>query len=411
MVSFTISKEEDDNVFGKEILDIQGMDIHFILKNYSMEVLNNYIEEGLLDIFRMIEKDIDKATGDARDSLLRHSVLVIIDHHKKFKPFIESLVKQQVIFTRKKLLSIQEETREVLIANLEEQNPESNLLPKNINPYYYYQLNSYKFAKYVKEKLAYCDYIVGILDSGLANKKKATATLRDVKYELASMGYEFNSEENNTARKKGKVMFFCDIMNTIDRGTALDFNELGLKLVGLKEKHEAEDIVFSLITGDSEEEYLMQYFDNVNEYLNLPGIVFGKQFMRDKYFLMNEGFENYFKHNKIDKIIDYTNELKKESDIVAVYYVDDNPTYATDSIKDAFGDTYYHALSIEDNKNFNGENITSTIARNINGVLEVMDVYLNSEMFEENSYQKVYTNDNDDEYAELNFDDDGDLPF
>lgn len=208
------------------------------------------------------------------------------------------------------------------------------------------------------------------------------------------MGY-YISVQNKKAKKttdsNGKkkiILFACDIMGTIDKTNYDDYESLAEKVQQLKEKNDAEEVVFSLITGDSEESYLIHYFEKNKSSLEQNYVVIGKQFMEHKYYYGTE-LTPYYKNSKIEKIIDYVNELKTENEVVAVYYTDDRPTYINDSIREALGDTIYYCLSIANFENSVGDNLASSMDNNIWGVLQAIDFHLEPQQIEETLTKKL----------------------
>lgn len=406
MVSFDKKVNEDNEK--QDVLNIQGLDILFILKNYPTEILNKYLDDNLMTFLRKVEKKINNSTGEGKMLLLGKSYQLDIATCGQFKEFIDLLIEQEVLYERKTLLAIPEENYEGEIESLEKQ-LKGNINYHQINPNFEYQLYSFKFAKYIKGLIENFNYITGVIESGFANKKKALSELKRIKTKLQTMGYEIMDSSNQDDFSEGmpkKVLFFSDIMDTIDCGNEEDYEALAQKLRLLKDKNNADKIVFSLITGDESEQYLLHYFDKITPILEQYGIEIGRQFMSDKYYNpVEKEFIWYSKNSKIDKIIDCANELKEENELVSVYYVDDNPTYYDGEIQATLGDTYYCCLGIGNQENANRENFTGTTESNIQGVLEVIDFHLEPEKIDEIKSLRLV------KQQEKNYGDGDDLPF
>ena len=393
----------------QQFLNIQGMDIIFILKNYSTEILNNYLESDLIKQLRRIENQIDNSTGANRELLLRKSYQFNTETYSQFKTFIDLLINQNFLYVIKNIIHTPVEGLDLDIQSLE-RDMADQINPQRVNPYSEHKLNSYKFVKFVKEQIAYCEYIFGILDSGLANKKKALQELNRIRTQLKTMGYEIkdpNKKVNATDGKRKIVLFMCDIMGTIDRAEGSDYIELAQKLQLLKAKNGADEIIFSLITGDENQNYLLHYVNKIVPFLEEYGIEIGKQFMQNSYY-DNDIFTHYFKTSKIDKIIDYADELKSENELLSIYYVDDRPTYYNDGIGEALGETHYCCLGINTYESRNEDNYTGSTESNIKGVLQAIDFNVEPEKIEEIKKLVLQRNENNNEYTDT---DDDDMPF
>lgn len=190
-------------------------------------------------------------------------------------------------------------------------------------------------------------------------------------------------------RKKKKILFACDIAGTIDKASSNDYDLLCQKLHLLKEKSGADEIVFSFITGSSDETYLVNNLYKIKPFLEKYAIEIGKQYNFNQYYEKNE-FIKYYRINKIDKIIDYARELKKECNLLSVYYVDDIPTYVNNEIKFALMDTYYCCLGIKEEEIVVKNNFAGSAKDNIYGVLEALDYHLESEKFSSSKLKEYY---------------------
>ncbi len=119
------------------------------------------------------------------------------------------------------------------------------------------------------------------------------------------------------------ICFFCDIMGTIlgkgenDMSQYQKFSEL---LAKLKEKEDADYIVFSLISSDGIE-VIAQMQDILYSYIG-ETVVFGKQFFGDGYFTI-DGKVTKTSPGKIMQIIEYVKELEGRYKVGKVYYADD----------------------------------------------------------------------------------------
>ena len=402
MISF---EKRDSN--SSEILNIQGMDIYFILKNYPLDTLKDNLPAELLQLFKKIQDQINKAEPVARESALRKSYPLDISlWGNKIRDFIKMLVEQNVLFERKKLLSISQESLGSSIGKWESETTDS-YSPYSNNPHAEYFLNSYIFAKYVSDNLKRCNYIVGILDSGLANTKKATNELRKIKNQLEKEGYHFQDGNG----KPKKILFVCDIMGTIDRADEEQLEEVARLLGLLKEKHGSDGIIFSLMTGDSSAGYLTGHFERIKPFLEDNGIEIGRQFYQSAYY---DGYEEEFTSytrshhmgSKFGKMVDYSAELKETTDLTHIYCVDDNPIYYSPDMDEELGDTYYHFLAIGVGAVHMQENNTATTARNIKGVLDVLNFQVDP-----NEYGRVKELVMRPPAPVVEEDDDGDLPF
>ena len=125
-----------------------------------------------------------------------------------------------------------------------------------------------------------------------------------------------------------------------------EYKEFNEKLLELKEKNNADSLVFSLVTNDSYEDvrdtkYLLkEFFD--------PSIKFGRNFFEDGY-IENWSVGLQF-GGKSGSVIDYLAKANSEYEIEHIYYFDDSDVsreIVSYFITDAKLDDYYTYVSLE----------------------------------------------------------------
>lgn len=180
-----------------------------------------------------------------------------------------------------------------------------------------------------------------------------------------------------------KLLFVSDIMGTISGANKSDYEALAKQLIQLKEKHGAKEIIFSLCTGDSSASYLQDYYIEAKSVFKNYGITMGRQFYLRGYLEENEtGDLQHFQANgeyKIDKIINYTKKMQSDDQIVAVYYTDDElgSSYVNGYCEEKLNDeVYYHFISIGSSHNVTSYNFSSSMKRNVEGVIEAINFHL-----------------------------------
>ena len=385
-----------------EFINIQGMDILFILNNYPTEILREYLTLETVQFLRKIERSINNPKGMNREALLRKSYQLEASTYEDLATFLKLLINEEVLFVRETLMSYPLEMFDVNINQSEDiHRLAKSINPIQINPYYEYKLNSCKFGKFVSEQITYCNYIMGVLDSGLANEKKALNELNKIKKRLKTMGYDFevvskdSDEKTISTDKKRIVLFFCDIMGTIDAAESCDYELLAEKLEQLKEKNKADEVIFSLITGDSCRNYLIDQFNDIKTHLYGNDIIPGTQFMSGySYCPHAKEFTDDTRRRKFKKILEYTAELAEDNDIVYVYYTDDRPDFGPEDIVEDLAAQNYCFLGFNYSKPSFDTDMVKAAEANINGVIEAIDYHLNPELLHEQN-RSSYQDEND----------------
>ena len=157
MISF---ETKDD----KEILNIQEIDIKFIIRNYPAETLDLYFEndEETLKFFRTVTDQTNITHPKYRESVLRLSFIIELNDGC-LKEFFEELQHEHILFDRDRLLNIPEYVLDDVINQGHKAQETFN--PSENNPYNDYVLDSYKFAKHVIEQKAKYDEIMHLADT------------------------------------------------------------------------------------------------------------------------------------------------------------------------------------------------------------------------------------------------------
>lgn len=121
---------------------------------------------------------------------------------------------------------------------------------------------------------------------------------------------------------KKLVIFFCDISGTIDGGKKnypIDYREFNVLLRKLKEKDEADILLFSLVSSDNKD-VVTRYNNTLCSYLD-DKITMGKQFYDMGYIEADRS--NSAVIGKVWQILNYLNELKETYQIKRIYLADD----------------------------------------------------------------------------------------
>ena len=183
-----------------------------------------------------------------------------------------------------------------------------------------------------------------------------------------------------------KLLFVSDIQGTIDGATIEELNALGEKLNLLKESHGALEVVFSLSTGDADVRYVSSEIKKIESVFCDYGITMGTQFFNGG--MINNGIVSRDNSNrtKVEKFLEYIDEINTTDEVVAVYYADDR---AQDDAKNGYveyklGKTIpYCLIEVSSNRNFNCDILSSSTDRNIQGVLKSLDFHLGISSAEE----------------------------
>ncbi|MGM9834552.1 MAG: hypothetical protein ACI31M_02075 [Bacilli bacterium] len=121
---------------------------------------------------------------------------------------------------------------------------------------------------------------------------------------------------------KKLVIFFCDINGTIDgfkKNSKVDYQEFNFLLKELKEKNQADILLFSLVSNEKKE--IVSEYNNIMCSFLDERITIGKQFC-DVGYLESNRF-SYSIKGKIWQMINYINELKNIYYIQKIYLADD----------------------------------------------------------------------------------------
>lgn len=135
-------------------------------------------------------------------------------------------------------------------------------------------------------------------------------------------------------KNKEKVMlFFCDIAGTFDSDlskstTERYYNEFKYILEEKRKILGADKVLFSFVTADDREKFLLIYIDVLKEYILSDKIALGRQFLATEEIVFKEdgafkNFNSVILGNKIDKVAEYVNRIKKDYDILNVTIADD----------------------------------------------------------------------------------------
>lgn len=121
---------------------------------------------------------------------------------------------------------------------------------------------------------------------------------------------------------KNLVIFFCDINGTIDgikKNSRIDYQEFNILLKKLKEKDEADILLFSLVSSEKKD-IVFKYSNTLHSHLDNK-ITMGKQFYDIGY--LEENKPNPSIIGKVWQILSYLDELKKTYQIKKIYLADD----------------------------------------------------------------------------------------
>lgn len=145
-------KDNNDNGRSQGTLYMQGMDILFLISNFDKELL---LKKMASDFFEYIMQVSAKITSEVskskREFLLRESHQFGIEFSEidsEFKNFIESLVSENILYSRERLSAIpmdDVESKIALFTEVKRKNAD-NLAAT-------YELSSLQFSKYVFEEI------------------------------------------------------------------------------------------------------------------------------------------------------------------------------------------------------------------------------------------------------------------
>lgn len=124
------------------------------------------------------------------------------------------------------------------------------------------------------------------------------------------------------------VIFFSDIMGTIlgsIPNQAEDYYKFNELLSTLREKEDADEIIFSLISTDIKE-VVSSVHHQMSNFISEP-VVFGRQFFENGYYTDEGTVISKQNLGKPFQIQNYVQSLNEENEIISVYYTDDIEMY------------------------------------------------------------------------------------
>lgn len=124
------------------------------------------------------------------------------------------------------------------------------------------------------------------------------------------------------------VIFFSDIMGTIlgsSPNQIEDYHKFNELLTTIKEKEEADEIIFSLISTDNKD-LVASVHNQISNFIS-DSVVFGRQFFENGYYIDDEAVISNQIPGKALQIQNYVQSLEEENEIVSVYYADDVEMY------------------------------------------------------------------------------------
>lgn len=124
------------------------------------------------------------------------------------------------------------------------------------------------------------------------------------------------------------VIFFSDIMGTIlgsIPNQIEDYHKFNELLTTIKEKEEADEIIFSLISTDNKD-LVASVHNQISNFIS-DSVVFGRQFFENGYYIDDETVISKQILGKALEIQNYVQSLEEKNEIVSVYFADDVEMY------------------------------------------------------------------------------------
>lgn len=167
------------------------------------------------------------------------------------------------------------------------------------------------------------------IEGVICSKKSGFMALNDcIKLSMNENLYSDNEPKNNTINNEEITVFYCDIADTIDDifGYEWYMEELNNKLLELKQMHDSNKILLSLITNDSSLEYLIKYINKLKPELD-DSVIFTDHFFANGALIDGEILQENetIGNNKFAKIKYHLNKLINDGyKINYAYFADDN---------------------------------------------------------------------------------------
>ena len=187
---------------------------------------------------------------------------------------------------------------------------------------------------------------------------------------------------------KKVALFACDIMDTItsySTGDELQKNYLKLieNLDCIRKKYEADELLISFLTYDSDVDYLFRYVNQLKPYLTNNKIKLGNQYMRYGCYDGNGNMLFSIDYlDKVDEIAKLISSLRQESEVVWVGYADDHTNHLSIlELRDIFGNErpYIYGFVPSKNKDTSINDFVSISNKyGVEGLNECIANYLNS---------------------------------
>lgn len=127
-------------------------------------------------------------------------------------------------------------------------------------------------------------------------------------------------------KMKKVVIYFSDIMDTLignQLNTEEDYYQFDHLLATIKEKEQADEIIFALISTDNQE-IVSHTHDLLTPFIGQT-VTFGRQYFGNGYYTESEVVRKK-SLGKPMEIIEYVDQLSQSYDVSSVYYVDDSMT-------------------------------------------------------------------------------------
>lgn len=124
------------------------------------------------------------------------------------------------------------------------------------------------------------------------------------------------------------VIFFSDIMGTIlgsIPNQIEDYHKFNELLTTIKEKEEADEIIFSLISTDNKD-LVASVHNQISNFIS-DSVVFGRQFFENGYYIDDETVISKQILGKALEIQNYVQSLEEKNEIVSIYFADDVEMY------------------------------------------------------------------------------------